>query len=249
MNYEITKDLIEAITPYIVSDNITISDNDMNWKGEMYHSDLVMVDQKNHVGFEVFANEIIVFYFTDHCHFENYSCDCSDIENDYIKLAQKFLTELFTLPMRHVETYRGKKLISEKYYIIHSDGREESNTGVIYHSIIGLINPFVKKSIAITTWQYDKSKGMFTNSQPKIYDPKAIEVITVNDSCYIEIFEREGAFFFEIQKLYFDDYYGMYYWAPIYDKTLSLFVTKEKAINAAKENLKNTYFNTLQRTI
>lgn len=168
MNYEITKELIETITPYIVPDSITISTNKINWKGSKYYSDLVTAEQKHRVGFEVFDNEIIVFYFTDHCHFEDYSSNISDIEDNYIIRAKKFIIELFTLPIRHVETYKGKKLISEKYYIVHPDGREESKTGVICHSIICQLNPFIKKTTTMTTWQYDKSKKMFTNIQPKM---------------------------------------------------------------------------------
>lgn len=168
MNYEITKELIETITPYIVPDSITISTNKMNWKGSKYYSDLVTADQKHRVGFEVFDNEIIVFYFTDHCHFEDYSSNSSDIDDNYIKRAKKFIIELFTLPIRHVETYKGKKLISEKYYIVHPDGREESKTGVICNSIIRQLNPFIKKTTTMTTWQYDNSKETFTNIQPKM---------------------------------------------------------------------------------
>lgn len=238
MNYETTKELIEAITPYIASDNITISNENMDWKGKPYKSDLVMVDKKNRIGFEVFNNEIIVFYFTDHDHFEDYTSNSQSDEDNYIKRAIEFLIELFTFPIRHIEKYKGKKLISEKYYFVYSDGREERFIGGTWHGFVRLFNPFGKKISKSTTYQYDKSKGMFTNSQPRNYDPNAIEVIPVNDLCYIEIFEKDGAFFFVIQKLYFDDYSGMSYWTPFDDGTLSLFDSKEKAIAAAKRNIK-----------
>ncbi len=237
MKHEITKELIKAVTPYIIPDNITISTNITNCKSGKYYSDLVTAEQKHRVGFEVFDNEIIVFYFTDHCHFEDYSSNSSDIEDNYIIRAKKFIVELFTLPIRHVETYKCDKLVSEKYYIVHPDGREESKTGVICHSIIRQLNPFIKKTTTMTTWQYDKSKEMFTNSQPKIYNPKAVEVITVDNSCYVEIFESKGLFYYEVWKLYYDDYYGMNYWSVLDDGTKSIFDTKEKAVSTAKEIL------------
>ena len=82
MNYETTKELLEVIDQYIENANITISTENQDWKGEKYESDFVTIDEKNSVGFEVFDNEIIVFYFTDHCHFEDYSSDLEDGDDD-----------------------------------------------------------------------------------------------------------------------------------------------------------------------
>ena len=51
--------------------------------------------EENNVSFEVLDNEIIVFYFTDHYHFEDYSSELEEGEDDYIKRAKDFLIELF----------------------------------------------------------------------------------------------------------------------------------------------------------
>ena len=95
MNYETTKELLEVIDQYIENANITISTENEDWKGKKYESDFVTIDEKNNVGFELFDNEIIVFYFTDHCHFEDYSSDLEDGDDDYIKRAKDFIVKLF----------------------------------------------------------------------------------------------------------------------------------------------------------
>ena len=65
MNFEITNELIDTIKPYTENATVTISTDNKDWKGRDYKSDFVTIDEKNNVGFEVFDNEIIVFYFTD----------------------------------------------------------------------------------------------------------------------------------------------------------------------------------------
>ena len=84
MNFEITNELIDTIKPYTENVTVKISTDNKDWKGRDYKSDFVTIDEKNNVGFEVFDNEIIVFYFTDHYHFEDYSSELEDGEDDYI---------------------------------------------------------------------------------------------------------------------------------------------------------------------
>ena len=90
MNFEITNELIDTIKPYTENATITISTENNDWKGRAYKSDFITIDDKNNVGFEVFDNEIIVFYFTDHYHFEDYSSELEDGDDDYIKRAKFF---------------------------------------------------------------------------------------------------------------------------------------------------------------
>ena len=75
MNFKITNELIDTIKPYTENAIITLSTDNKDWKDRDYKSDFVTIDEKNNFGFEVFDNEIIVFYFTDHYHFEDYSSD------------------------------------------------------------------------------------------------------------------------------------------------------------------------------
>ncbi|MBQ8600465.1 MAG: hypothetical protein IJ407_03690, partial [Clostridia bacterium] len=204
-----------------------------------YKSDFVSIDAKNHVGFEVFENEVIVFYFTDHSHFEDYSSELQAGEDNYIERAKSFLKELFEYKIRHVEYYKGKTLSSEKYFLLYNDDRDDECIGNTWFGLSKFINPFGKKTMHSMTWQFDKSKGAFTTRQPKSVDPNAIEVIDISDDCYIEIFNKHNVYTYGIMEIDFDDYFGMYYWAPAVNIIPSgMYDTNDKAINAAREALK-----------
>ena len=237
MNYDITQSLLDAISPYCDLDNISVSTENKVWKGSPYQTDFVTLIEKNNVHFKVFDNEIIISYFTDHKHFEDYTFELEDGEPDFAARAKEFLVLLFTLPIRHTEVYKGTKLLSEKHYFAHPGGEEHCISGIILHKLIFGFNPFARKHINITTWQYDVKKGCFTTSQLWKPNPNAIEVIEIADK-YIEIYEKSGVFTFTIWHTEYDDYYGMHYWTPIDKGTASFFDTKEKAIEAAKEMLK-----------
>ncbi len=102
-----------------------------------------MLDNNNNVGFKVFDNEITVFYFTDHCHFEDYTSEPKEME-DYIQRAKDFLVELFENKIKHIESYKGKALSVENYYIVYSDSTEK-RIGGIWWGLVRFINPFAKK--------------------------------------------------------------------------------------------------------
>lgn len=238
MNYSVTQELLSIAKAYCNPENITISTENKDFKGRTYLSDFITLIEKQNISFEVFDNEIIVGYFTDHIHFEDYSSGLNEGERDYIERAKEFLTNLFTLPIRYTETFKGKTLISEKYCFVFSDGTQDCISGLISHHFLFGFNPFSKKHIVKKTWQYDKTKGCFTTRQPWKADTKAIDVIAVDDDCYIEIYDNNGAYSYRIQHIEFDDYYGCYYWALLDDGTKSLFDTKEKAIEAAKRRIR-----------
>lgn len=160
MNFEITSQLLETIKPYTENANITITTENKGWKGRTYKSDFVTLDEKNNVGFEVFDNEIIVFYFTGHYHFEDYSSELEDGEDDYIKRAKDFLTKLFENQIKHIEIYKGKKLATEKDYFIYLDNTEE-RIGATWWGFERFLNPFAKKIEKTNTYKFDKAKGYF----------------------------------------------------------------------------------------
>jgi len=238
LNFEITAALIEMIKPY-TEDIIIDSSAKKDYLGRKYQSDFVTIAQENNFGFEVFDNEIIVFLFTDHYHFEDYTSDLQEGQDDYVKRTKEFLKELFKVRIRHIEYYKGKKMISEKYYLIYDDGREDDCIGNTWYGLERFINPFAKKTVQSTTWQFDKSKGIFTTRQPKNADPEAVEMIDVNEDCYIEIFNDHNVYTYGIMELDFDDYYGMHYWVPAANVVPSgMYDTKEKAIEAAWDAVK-----------
>ena len=238
MHFETTSMLLESIQPYIENSIVNISTENKDWRNRYYESDFVNIDDKNHVGFEVFENEIIVFYFTDHYHFEDYSSELEAGEDNYIERAKSFLKELFEYKIRHVEYYKGKTLSSEKYFLLYNDGRDDECIGNIWFGLERFINPFGKKTMHSTTWQFDKSKGVFTTRQPKNADTNAIEIIDISEDCYIEIFFNNNVYTYDIMEIDFDDYFGMYYWAPAINVLpTGMYDTKEKAIAAARETL------------
>jgi len=157
MNYEITKHILEILKPYVDIENLDISTESTDWKGRKYKADYIKIDEKHNVGFEVTDRSIITFCFNDHQHFDNYATDEYDI--DYIRWAMEFLENLFTLPIRHIEKYKGKKT-SEKYYFIKND-KEECFSGIIVSRLFS--NPFAKKQIKSTIWYFDKELKTFVN--------------------------------------------------------------------------------------
>lgn len=239
MNFETTSILSEAIQPYIENSTVEIAIGNKDWRNRDYKSDFVSIDAINHVGFEVFENEVIVFYFTGHSHFEDYSSELQAGDDNYIERSKSFLKDLFENKIRHVEYYKGKTLSSEKYFLLYNDGRDDECIGNTWFGLSKLINPFARKSMDSTTWQFDISKGVFTTRQPKTADPDAIEVIDISDDCYIEIFYNHNIYTYDIIEVIFDDYSGMYYWAPaVIFLPSGMYDTKDKAIDAAKEALK-----------
>ena len=160
MNFEITNELIDTIKPYTENVTVKISTDNKDWKGRDYKSDFVTIDEKNNVGFEVFDNEIIVFYFTDYYHFEDYSSELEDGEDDYIKRAKDFLIELFENQIKYIEIYRGKKLATEKYYLVYSDNSEE-RIGGTWWGLERFLNPFAKKAEITTFYKFNKLSGCF----------------------------------------------------------------------------------------
>lgn len=160
MNFEITNELINTIKPYTENVTIIISTDNKDWKGRNYKSDLVTIDEKNRVGFEVLDQEIIVFYFTDHYHFEDDSSDLNDGDDNYIKRAKDFIIHLFTEQIKYIEIYRGKKLAAEKYYFVYSDNTEE-RIGGTWWGLGRHLNPYAQKTENTTIYKFDKVSGCF----------------------------------------------------------------------------------------
>ncbi len=161
MNFEVTNEILEKINLYIQNADIKIiSEENRDFKDGKYQSDFVTIDEENNVGFEVLDNEIIAFYFTDHYHFEDYTSELKDGEDNYKKRASAFLKDLFESSIKKVNIFKGKKLASEEYYMVSSDAAEKFISGT-YWSLFRSINPFFKKKEEITVWQFDRQKGIF----------------------------------------------------------------------------------------
>lgn len=164
MNYKVTEKILNSIRPVCDLSNINVLTENKDWRGRTYKSDYVTIIKSHNIGFEVFNNEIIAFYFTNHCHFEDYS-STPESDEDYVTKAINFLTRLFTLPVRYVKVTKGKKVRREEYFFVMPNGQEESIAGSCIQLFGG--NSFAKKIVTKVTWQYDNVIGDFINTTPK----------------------------------------------------------------------------------
>lgn len=232
MSFNTTDLILNELLDFLKNDSVSCED------------DLVWIDKKHNVGFEVFDNEIIVFYFTDHEHFEDYTSEPEACGAKYVERAIEFLKNLLSCSVRHVEYYKGRTLAKEKYFFIKENGEEEYFGGT-WFGLSSFINPFAKKSEQSITWIFNREKGAFMNSYPRPEKSEdAVELIDVNDDCYIEIFENHGGYTYYIYESDYDDYHGIYFWSsPSYTYHNGIYDTKEKAKEYAFEELRSRGIN------
>lgn len=157
MYFKATEELIKAVSPYVVQENITESYFEVGSK----KTDHVVLESKNNVGFEVVDNEIVIFWLNEHTHFEDYSSQPNEGEDKYIDRAKEFLIKLFRFQIRRIELRKRDKVYLTKYYIVYDDGREDEFIGGFSVGFITRINPFVKKLRTETIIQFNKNKGEF----------------------------------------------------------------------------------------
>lgn len=162
MNYETTKHLLDAISPYYDLTKISVLTENKDYRGHHYQSDFVTLDKNNNVHFEVFDNEIIISYFTDHKHFEDYTFELEEREPNFVARAIDFLVSLFKVSIYQIEVCKGNKLVYEKYYFVYPNGDEECVSGIIRHKLLFGFNPFAQKSINVTIWKYNFKENCFT---------------------------------------------------------------------------------------
>ena len=89
-------------------------------------------------------------------------------------------------------------------------------------------------------WMFDRAKGIFLFRPSGEPDPDAIEVIGIDDDCYIEIFFRHRVYTYTIMEMQLDDDMGMYYyyWSTAENvPPAGWYDTKERAVAAAKAAL------------
>lgn len=153
-NYIQTRELLDAISPFYGVDAIVVSTENLDWRGEKYKSDLVTLVEEHNIGFEVLDNEIIIFYFQDHVHFEDYSSELEDGEPNYVVRAKEFLVNLFTREIRIEEYYKKNELVRDSYYFIMPDG-DEYIGGTFYKFLAAV---FSKKSLQkkVRVWKFNE---------------------------------------------------------------------------------------------
>lgn len=158
VNFKTTTELLETIDKYADVKNVKVKTENTNWRGQKYTSDFITIDEEETISFEVFDNEIIVFFFGDHIHFEDYTSSFDYGEYDYITRAKEFFENLFTLPIKFKFVEKGGKVIRSESFFCHSNGNEESIAGV---TISFSKNPFAKKQKREELWQFSKQLNKF----------------------------------------------------------------------------------------
>ena len=102
MIYKTTKEILESLSPFISENDVSVTNEEHEKEDGSGKEigDKVIIDKENNVWFEVFENEIVLFYFTDHEHFDDYMAPPKDGEPNYIQRATDFLKRLFTLRLK-----------------------------------------------------------------------------------------------------------------------------------------------------
>lgn len=158
MNYCETQKLLDIIYKYLPAESLFVQTENTDWRGRKYKSDFVNVLESDNIGFEVFENEIIIFYFTDHVHFEDYTLD-GEPEKNYTERAESFLKKLFTLPIERCYTKKGDKVVRDESFFVVSETEKESCTGVCLSP--SLKNIFRKAIHVQETKKFNMQKGCF----------------------------------------------------------------------------------------
>jgi len=163
MIYKDTQDLIDAIRPFCNVEKLSLSTENIDWRGRPYKSDLVRINPKYHVVFEVFDIETQIGFFDDHIHFENYSSGDKE-DRSYVPRAKEFLVKLFTLPIVKREVYKGKRCVRYEYFFITPEGKREHTAGIMVLKLLTL--PFQRKTIKETTVKYQLASDNFESFDP-----------------------------------------------------------------------------------
>lgn len=235
MNFADTKVVLDGISDICRLENISITCENTDWKGRPYRSDYVILEAEHKIGFEVFENQIIAFYFGDHCHFENDSCESEDSGGSYVQRAIDFFRHFFTCTLQLLEKRKGRQLLRSEWFFLLPDGRKKSIAGQWSERLFS--NPFVKPTIDLTNWRYFKTTGKFHFCSD---DRSIVQVIQYDWDLLLEIHERDGRYTYTILQDTYNEDTGEFICIPAGPQGIHIFDTSEKAAKAAKEEAKVT---------
>lgn len=163
-NHAATKELLKIVQKVCNLENVVSSAENVDWRGQKYKSDIVTIEEVKNVGFEVLDNEIIVFYFGDHMHFEDYSSELEADAPDYVERAKEFLENLLTREIRIEKFYKKGELVRDRFYFCprneHTAEEEEYIGGNFYKFWTAV---FCKKQLKceVSKWCYNNVNGCF----------------------------------------------------------------------------------------
>jgi hypothetical protein len=150
-----TQYILDSISNLIDISKAEISTENLDYKKRKYLSDFVLLNKSDNIGFEVFeGEEIIVFYLREHEHFYG----APVIETNDIDLADQaidLLKTILTCKAKYIQVYKGEKLLKETIYFLINDQWEKGCT--TNYRLVTKINPFAKKTIRETIWEFNDS--------------------------------------------------------------------------------------------
>ncbi len=161
MRHSLTREIIKSIQKYLKDGTVSVGVRSTEWHDRNHESDKIVIDNDSSVGFEVFEDEIIVYFFSDHYHYEDYSYVLDEDDPTFSERATALIKGLLTSTVSLERTFKGSHLVSERYIFIDSDGKNASPIGAWKHHFFLRINPFVQKRIETKTWRYNKETGKF----------------------------------------------------------------------------------------
>lgn len=226
--YPETKQILDALGETVELHHVTITTENTDWRGRPYRSDYVVLEQEHKIGFEVFHNEIIAYYFGDHCHFEDYTSDLTEGMLPYPQRAIEFLRRFFTTPLQRLEKRKGHHLLRSEWFFLLPDGRKESIAGPWFGKLF--TNPFTRPWIELTNWYYNKFTGNFYETEE---NDAVVRVIEVKCDLLLEIHRKNNVYTYSLIQHIFDEEDLFWYWSPKHSPGVHLFDTEERAIQAA----------------
>ena len=226
--YPETKQILDALHDIVELRHVNITTDNTDWRGIPYRSDYVTIEAEHKIGFEVFHNEIIVFYFGDHCHFEDYTSDLTEGMLPYPQRAIEFLRRFFTTPLQHLEKRKRNHSLRSEWFFLLSDGRKESLAGPWFGKLF--TNPFTRSWIELTNWYYNKFTGKFVETEEDIV---VVRIIEVRAALLLEIYRNNTVYTYSILQHIFDEEDLFWYWSPTSSCGIHLFDTEENATKAA----------------
>lgn len=226
--YPETKQILDALCVICELRHIIHTTENTDWRGKPYRSDYVIIEQEHRIGFEVFRNEILAFYFGDHCHFEDYTSELTEGMLPYPQRAIEFLRRFFTTPLQRMEKRKGHRLLRCEWFFLLPDGRKESLAGPWFGKLLS--NPFSRPRIELTNWYYNKFTGSFYET---VENDVVVRVLELRSDLLLEIHRKNNVYSYSFIQHTFDEDDLFWYWSPLSSPGINLFDTEERAIQAA----------------
>lgn len=234
LNHNHTQHLLSALEDLIDIQHAEISSENTDYLGNPSGSDYVLLEKANHIGFEVFSDEIRVDFFDNHTHFgSNYIMDPDVDSEGYVRDALTLIRRLLCETLVKHEIYRGRTRIRYEWFFVNADGSKESIGGPWWKPLFTFANPFQKKRYQLSRWRYHRDTGSFLYIEDDV-----VSMHSYDWDIMIQIYQTNRAFSYRLEQYFYDEELGCFYWRPIAQDGKSLFETEKRAHQAAKDAAK-----------